>query len=83
MNTVLDHRCYRFLREVAEFKQQNPQASFIDVDCFIEKRLESMPFARFCVSCKSELERQAKMRGESFTDISLMDSRYRHQAGSD
>ena len=31
-----------------------------------EKRLQSMPFARFCVSCKSELERQAKMRGESF-----------------
>ena len=48
-----------------------------------EKRLELMPFARFCVRCQSELERQAKMRGETFTDISLMDSRYRPQAGSE
>ena len=48
-----------------------------------EKRLQLMPFARFCVRCQSELERQAKMRGETFTDISLMDSRYRPQAGSE
>jgi DnaK suppressor protein len=34
-----------------------------------EKRLELMPFARFCVRCQSELERQAKMRGESLADI--------------
>jgi DnaK suppressor protein len=37
-----------------------------------EKRLQLMPFARLCVGCQSELERQAKMRGESLTDISLM-----------
>ena len=48
-----------------------------------EKRLQLMPFARFCVSCQSELERQAKMRGETFTDFSLMDARYRTQAGSE
>lgn len=48
-----------------------------------EKRLELMPFARFCVRCQSELERQAKMRGETFTDISLMDSRYRPRAGNE
>jgi DnaK suppressor protein len=42
-----------------------------------EKRLRLMPFARFCVRCQSELERRAKMRGETFTDINLMDSRYR------
>jgi len=34
-----------------------------------EKRLKLMPFARFCVRCQSELERQAKMRGESLADI--------------
>ena len=48
-----------------------------------EKRLQLMPFARFCVRCQSELERQAKMRGEIFSDIGLMDSRYRPQAGNE
>ncbi len=33
-----------------------------------EKRLQLMPFALFCVRCQSELERQAKMRGETFED---------------
>lgn len=37
-----------------------------------EKRLQLMPFARFCVRCQSELERQAKMRGDTFSDIGLM-----------
>jgi DnaK suppressor protein len=31
-----------------------------------EKRLQLMPFALFCVRCQSELERQAKVRGETF-----------------
>lgn len=33
-----------------------------------EKRLQLMPFALFCVRCQSELERQAKMRGETFEE---------------
>jgi DnaK suppressor protein len=41
-----------------------------------EKRLQLMPFARFCVRCQSELERRAKMRGEIFTDINHMEYRF-------
>ena len=33
-----------------------------------EKRLQLMPFALFCVRCQSELERQAKLRGERFEE---------------
>ena len=33
-----------------------------------EKRLQLMPFALFCVRCQSELERQAKIRGERFEE---------------
>lgn len=33
-----------------------------------EKRLQLMPFALFCVRCQSELERQAKIRGETFEE---------------
>jgi DnaK suppressor protein len=33
-----------------------------------EKRLQLMPFALFCVRCQSELERLAKIRGETFED---------------
>ncbi len=33
-----------------------------------EKRLQLMPFALFCVRCQSKLERQAKMRGETFEE---------------
>jgi DnaK suppressor protein len=33
-----------------------------------EKRLQFMPFALFCVRCQSELERQAKIRGETFEE---------------
>ena len=33
-----------------------------------EKRLQLMPFALFCVRCQSELERQAKTRGETFEE---------------
>jgi len=33
-----------------------------------EKRLQLMPFALFCVRCQSELERQAKMRDETFEE---------------
>ena len=41
-----------------------------------EKRLHLMPFARFCVRCQSELERRAKMRGETFTDINHLEYRF-------
>jgi DnaK suppressor protein len=33
-----------------------------------EKRLQLMPFALFCVRCQSAMERQAKMRGETFEE---------------
>ena len=33
-----------------------------------EKRLQLMPFALFCVHCQSAMERQAKMRGETFEE---------------
>jgi DnaK suppressor protein len=33
-----------------------------------EQRLQLMPFALFCVRCQSELERQAKIRGETFEE---------------
>ena len=33
-----------------------------------EKRLQLMPFALFCVRCQSELEREAKVRGEAFEE---------------
>lgn len=33
-----------------------------------EKRLQLMPFALFCVRCQSKLERQAKIRGETFEE---------------
>ena len=33
-----------------------------------EKRLQLMPFALFCVRCQSELERQARIRGETFEE---------------
>ena len=33
-----------------------------------EKRLQLMPFALFCVRCQSELEREAKIRGEAFEE---------------
>jgi DnaK suppressor protein len=33
-----------------------------------EKRLQLMPFALFCVHCQSELERQARIRGETFEE---------------
>ena len=41
-----------------------------------EKRLQLMPFARFCVRCQSELERRAKTRGETFTDLNHMEYRF-------
>ena len=37
-----------------------------------EKRLELMPFVRLCVRCQSEMERQAKMRGETLSASGLM-----------
>jgi len=46
----------------------------------IEKRLQLMPFARFCVRCQSELERRAKMRGETFTDINHLEYRFQEES---
>ena len=48
-----------------------------------EKRLQLMPFARFCVRCQSELERLAKMRGETFTDINHMEYRFQEETEYD
>jgi len=48
-----------------------------------EKRLQLMPFARFCVRCQSELERRAKMRGETFTDINHMEYSFQEESEYD
>ena len=48
-----------------------------------EKRLQLMPFARFCVRCQSELERRAKMRGETFTDINHMEYSFHEESDSE
>lgn len=48
-----------------------------------EKRLQLMPFARFCVRCQSELERRAKMRGETFTDINHLEYRFQEESEYD
>jgi DnaK suppressor protein len=48
-----------------------------------EKRLQLMPFARFCVRCQSELERRAKIRGETFTDINHMEYRFQEESDYD
>jgi DnaK suppressor protein len=48
-----------------------------------EKRLQLMPFARFCVRCQSELERRAKMRGETFTDINHMEYSFQERSEYD
>ena len=48
-----------------------------------EKRLLLMPFARLCVRCQSELERRAKMRGETFTDINHIEYRFQEESEYD
>ena len=48
-----------------------------------EKRLQLMPFARFCVRCQSELERRAKIRGETFTDLNHMEYRFPEESEFD
>ena len=48
-----------------------------------EKRLQLMPFARFCVRCQSELERRAKMRGETFTDINHLEYSFQEESEYD
>ena len=48
-----------------------------------EKRLQLMPFARFCVRCQSELERRARMRGETFTDLNHMEYRFPEESEYD
>ena len=48
-----------------------------------EKRLLLMPFAQFCVRCQSELERRAKMRGETFTDLNHLEYRFQEESEYD
>jgi DnaK suppressor protein len=48
-----------------------------------EKRLLLMPFARLCVRCQSELERRAKMRGETLTDLNHMEYRFQEESEYD
>lgn len=42
MNTEIDDRCHRFFKDVCEFKQNNPHASFIEIDRYIDKRLDEI-----------------------------------------
>lgn len=42
MNTEIDERGRRFFNDVRDFKRNNPYASRIDVDRFIEKKLEDI-----------------------------------------
>ncbi len=42
MNTEIDERCRRFFRDIGEYKQSYPNASFIEVDCYIDKQLEKI-----------------------------------------
>jgi hypothetical protein len=42
MNTEIDERGRRFFNDVRDFKRNNPDASRIDVDRFIEKKLEDI-----------------------------------------
>jgi DnaK suppressor protein len=53
------------------------------VEPISEKRLQLMPFARFCVRCQSELERRAKMRGDTFTDLNHMEYRFTEKSEYD
>jgi len=48
-----------------------------------EKRLQLMPFARFCVRCQSELERRAKIRGEILTDLNHIEYRFPEESEYD
>ena len=48
-----------------------------------EKRLLLMPFARLCVRCQSELERRAKMRGETLTELNHMEYRFQEESEYD
>ena len=48
-----------------------------------EKRLLLMPFARLCVRCQSELERRAKMRGETITELNHMEYRFQEESEYD
>jgi DnaK suppressor protein len=48
-----------------------------------EKRLLLMPFARLCVRCQSELERRAKMRGETITELNHMEYRFQEDSEYD
>ena len=42
MNTVIDERGQRFFSGIREFKQTNPQASWLELDQYIEKNLNTI-----------------------------------------
>lgn len=42
MNTVIDERGQRFFSGIREFKQRNPQASWLELDQYIEKNLDTI-----------------------------------------
>ena len=48
-----------------------------------EKRLLLMPFARLCVRCQSALERRAKMRGETLTELNHLEYRFQEESEYD
>jgi DnaK suppressor protein len=48
-----------------------------------EKRLLLMPFARLCVRCQSEMERRAKMRGETLAEVNHLDYRFQEESDYD
>lgn len=48
-----------------------------------EKRLLLMPFAQLCVRCQSELERRAKMRGETVTELNHLEYRFQEESEYD
>lgn len=42
MNTEIDDRGHRFFDDVCNFKQSHPQASWHELDRFIEKQLDEI-----------------------------------------
>lgn len=42
MNTEIDERGRRFFNDIRDFKHNNPNASRMDIDRFIEKKLEDI-----------------------------------------
>ncbi|MGZ8144904.1 MAG: hypothetical protein ACXWTH_05065 [Methylosarcina sp.] len=42
MNTEIDERGRQFFNDIRDFKRNNPNASRIDIDRFIEKKLDAI-----------------------------------------